>query len=57
MNISSNIKIDHEKLWKFILNDKKFDGKSLSLIKIEEIGKPFIIKIDVKELHQLLLGE
>ncbi|PAT02656.1 3-dehydroquinate synthase [Candidatus Izimaplasma bacterium ZiA1] len=53
-NLDINIKIDIDKLYNYIKNDKKISNNKMSLILVKKIGNGFIKTIELKDIRKFL---
>lgn len=54
MNIPFVTSLDCEKCIRFIKNDKKAKGNEIDIVKVNELGKAFIVKVKIDDLRQYI---
>ena len=54
MNIDTDIEYDREKVFEFMLKDKKADQDKITLVKVKELGKAELVKVPIEECKNYL---
>lgn len=54
MNIPFVTSLDCEECIRFIKNDKKAKGNEIDIVKVNELGKAFIVKVKIDDLRQYI---
>ena len=57
MGLDLDYQLDEKQLLPFILNDKKINHQGIALVKMDQIGKPYLVYINQDELCRMLKGE
>lgn len=54
LNIKTSIEYDRDKVFNFILKDKKADSNTITLVKVKELGKAYLINETFEECKKYL---
>lgn len=54
LNLKTKIEYDQEKVFSYILNDKKSDKKKITMVFVDEIGKSYLKDVDLEQVRKYL---